>query len=549
MYLTVLNLILFFLVVFIIILSILYITDKSKVSNYSLYISFLKICIQIICFTFFGQIFGLLSSIFICENNSSIIDESLKCRSGFWFYADSILSSICLIFIVYYSFSSILLFYKPNFIMEENDTLKKTNSIPELVLFANKIIFTITLYSTRYNANYHWMILIILFISTLANVISLFYFNNYENLILSRLNKCLALILFWSICCLALGKILQNFQFDGILHLFCFGLIIIILYAIYYKDEIKQFCNLDFKLINTSQKKLKYIKDLLQIIKNKEKCRESFIIFNTLILIKERNCINKNCKLKKYLFLSEKGLESDYILYQYCQQLFELSIKQFPNDVILKANYIIYLVVQMSKKKFAQKILNTMQNEPFHFQNNYIIYCCKKYIERFASLSKQNFEEENINIMQSFEYEKIFNIFKSNLSKASFLYYDFWSSLYKSHIQGTEDFSKLNEIGEKLNSLIDEIGKKFDQLHRVKSDDVEVLNLYSGFLKNILNNNNKHAELKNIIDSLSNVDKIQDKEIDFSNLDLKFLNNSDECKYNLFNLNFHLDNIKTIFKF
>ena len=337
MYLIVLNLILFFLVVFIIILSILYITDKSKVSNYSLYISFLKICIQIICFTFFGQIFGLLSSIFICENNSSIIDESLKCRSGFWFYADSILSSICLIFIVYYSFSSILLFYKPNFIMEENDTLKKTNSIPELVLFSNKIIFTITLYSTRYNASYHWMILIILFISTLANVISLFYFNNYENLILSRLNKCLALILFWSICCLALGKILQNFQFDGILHLFCFGLIIIILYAIYYKDEIKQFCNLDFKLINTSQKKLKYIKDLLQIIKNKEKCRESFIIFNTLILIKERNCINKNCKLKKYLFLSEKGLESDYILYQYCQQLFELSIKQFPNDVILKA--------------------------------------------------------------------------------------------------------------------------------------------------------------------------------------------------------------------
>ena len=415
--------------------------------------------------------------------------------------------------------------------MEENDTLKKTNSIPELVLFANKIIFTITLYSTRYNANYHWMILIILFISTLANVISLFYFNNYENLILSRLNKCLALILFWSICCLALGKILQNFQFDGILHLFCFGLIIIILYAIYYKDEIKQFCNLDFKLINTSQKKLKYIKDLLQIIKNKEKCRESFIIFNTLILIKERNCINKNCKLKKYLFLSEKGLESDYILYQYCQQLFELSIKQFPNDVILKANYIIYLVVQMSKKKFAQKILNTMQNEPFHFQNNYIIYCCKKYIESHASLSKKNFEEENINIMQSFEYEKIFNIFKSNLSKASFLYYEFWSSLYKSHLQGTEDFSKLNNIGEKLNSLIDEIGKKFEQLHRVKSDDVEVLNLYSGFLKNILNNNNKYDQLKNIIDSLSNVDKIQDKEIDFSNFDLKFLNNSDEYKY------------------
>ena len=531
MYLSVLNIILFFLVIFIIMLSILYITDKSKVSHYNLYISFLKFCIQIVCFTFFGQIFGLLSSIFICENNSSIIDESLKCRSGFWFYIDSILCSICLIFIVYYSFSSILLFYKPNFIMEENDTLKKTNSIPELILFANKIIFTITLYSTRYNANFHWIILITLFISTLINASCLFYYNNYENEILSRLNKCLSLILFWSICCLILGKILQNFDFDGILHLFCFGGIIIILYSIYYKGDINEFYLIDFNVINNSQKKLKYIKDLLQLIKNKEKCRESFIIFNTLILLKEENCINKNCKVKKYLLLSQKGLESDYILYQYCQQLFELSIRQFPNDVILKANYIIYLVVQMSKKRLAQKILNTMQKEPFGFQNNYIIYCCKKYIERYASLSKNNFEEENINIMQSFEYEKIFNIFKNNLSKVSCLYYEFWSSLYKSHLQGTEDFSKLNDIGEKLNSLIDEIGKKFDQLHRVKNDDVEVLNLYSGFLKNILNNNNKHDELKNIIDSLSNVDKIQDKEIDFTNFDLKFLNNSDEYKY------------------
>ena len=297
MYLIVLNLILFFLFVFIIILTILCITDKSKVSNYNLYISFLKICIQIICFTFFGQIFGLLSSIFICENNSSIIDESLKCRSGFWFYIDSILSTICTIFILYYSFCSILLFYKPNFIMEENDTLKKTSSMPELILFANKIIFTITLYSTRYNADYHWTILIILFSSTLVNAISLFYYNNYENKILSRLNKCLGLILFWSICCLLLGKILQNVEFNGILHLFCFGIIIIILYFIYNKGEINEFYTIDFKLINTSQKKLKYIKDFLKLIKNKEKCRESFIIFNTLILLKEESCINKNCKI------------------------------------------------------------------------------------------------------------------------------------------------------------------------------------------------------------------------------------------------------------
>ena len=529
----ILNAFIIILLIFIIILSILNIKDKSKVTNYNKYIDFLKICMQLICFTFFGQIFGLLIVIFICENNNktSLIDKSMSCRTGSLFYAESVMCIICLVLMVYYSYASISVYYKPNFIFEESDILKKTNSIPDLILLLNKIIFIISIFSTRSTQSYQWLILFILFWSTLSHTLSLYYYNNYENKLLMKLHKGLSLIVHWNIVSLIIGKIFQKWEFNGTLHLFLFGTFIIIISLLYHKEKINEFYILDFEQIDSGQGKLKYIRNFFNLIQKKDKCRESFIIFNNLILLKEENCINKNCKIKKYLKLSEKGLQSDFILYQYCQQLFEMAIKQFPDDIILKSNYIIFLVVLMSKKKLAQNILSTMIKKPFNFQNNYIIYCCKKYIDEYNPSIKKNFEEQNKNIMVSVEYEKIFNIFKDNLSKTSSLYYEFWSSLYKSHLQGTEDFIKLNNIGERINSLIDLIEENFNKLYRVKNDDIKVLNLYIGFLKNVLNNKNKYNEYKNIITSLSNVDKIQDKEIDYSNFDLKTLNNSDEYKY------------------
>ena len=87
-----------------------------------------------------------------------------------------------------------------------------------------------------------------------------------------------------------------------------------------------------------------------------------------MIKIKEENCINKNCNLKKYLKYLEKGESNDFILFQHCQYLYELAIKKFPDDYNLKINYIVYLVIQMSKKKLAERVSYTMKYELFHFE-------------------------------------------------------------------------------------------------------------------------------------------------------------------------------------
>ena len=131
-------------------------------------------------------------------------------------------------------------------------------------------------------------------------------------------------------------------------------------------------------------------------------------------------------------------------------------------------------------------------------------------------------------MMQALQYKNYLNEFKILLLKSSSLYYDFWSALYNYHIQGIEDFTKLNDTGNQLNKLIENIENLFIKLNEIKKNDYEIVKLYESFSKNILNDEEKYSKYNNISKNLSIYNKIKNKEIDFSNFNLGFLNESDE---------------------
>ena len=318
-YLFIYNIILFIIYIFVILLIIISTKEESKIKYYKFYISIFRTFLPLICFTFFGHIFALFLSIFKCdlENKNSIIDDTLKCHNGLWFHLESFLTIICLIFLLYFTYITILIYYIPNFILEEYDTLKKSTSIPDIVLFLNKIAFIIIFNEIRTKENSNWFLIFVLFILTFANIWSVFHYNHFENKIIMKLNKFLSLILFWYIICLFIGKLFQIWNFNGTIHLFFSGAILIFFFIIFYSGRTDEFYNLDFKQIDSGEERLKYIKNFLNLIKMKDKCRNNYIIFNTLLLLNEENCINKNCKLKKYLELSEKGHQTDFILYSF----------------------------------------------------------------------------------------------------------------------------------------------------------------------------------------------------------------------------------------
>ena len=109
-YLVILNIVLLFLFILIVLLLIITIKDKPNIKYYNYYISILSRTLPFVCLTFFGQVFGLLISIFICSpDNKSIIHESLECRNGILFYIEATLCSICLCFFTFFSFITIII--------------------------------------------------------------------------------------------------------------------------------------------------------------------------------------------------------------------------------------------------------------------------------------------------------------------------------------------------------------------------------------------------------------------------------------------------------
>jgi hypothetical protein len=165
---------------------------------------------------------------------------------------------------------------------DKNDSLKKISSFSNLVFFFNKILFIVLTSIKSDNIIYIWFMLIVLFISTYANMISFTKYNNYENI-----------LLFTLIANLIIGKIFLAWGFNGVLYHFIFGIIISLVSAFVYKSKLNSYSNINFREINSPCERLIYIQDFLNLVKTKHLSREKTLIFDSLILIREENCINK----------------------------------------------------------------------------------------------------------------------------------------------------------------------------------------------------------------------------------------------------------------
>ena len=511
-------------------------TNKINISVDSIFIKFLSKFLSSIAFTFFGITFFLLISLFLCdqENQMSFFDKNTQCRKNNIFKLELPFTIISIVFQIIISFNCILIYYTPNFIVEKNDLFKKSDSYYDIIFFLNKIIIIISFLLNQGKSNSNWGIIILIFIITGINTYTVFVYKPYENKFLLMLHKFSSICLFWITCSLIMSIIFNNWNFDGGLYLFFLGIILLIIYFFYKSknEEILQFYCVDFNYLKSSKERLYYIKKYLDLVKNKTKDRSSNIIFQSLIGNKEDNCVNANCKLKHYLELYSQGYESHFTLLQYCQQLFETSISKFPNDVTLKCNFIIFLIVYLNKRKLAHRIFSSINLKKYNIQDNYIIFFCKKCIEKYSKpFSKIEDIQINKNILDSSEYKNLFKEFLIKIITASSLYLEFWSSLLNYYLEGTENFGKLNELASDITLICEEVEITFKRLHLVKSDDFKVINIYSAFLKDIINDEKKYNDIKNMISYFSNKIKIDERKIDYCNFDLKILSDNDKYRY------------------
>ena len=488
-------------------------------------IKILKYCLPLFSFGFFGQIFLLFTTILYCLDHEPKASPYLKCRPGHWFNKLKIVGVIAMLLHLLIALITNILYYKLIFIPNGSDLLKKSQSFPDIFFLFTKI-FIITIFILDKGVeSEHWYILSFLIILTGINAYLNIYHKNRQNKILSSVNNFFCMMLFLGFLFLFIGNIFKYLNFNGGIFLFFCSVIIIIIYRIFYKNDEMDFIIIDFKTINNIDEFLQYLISFYNLIKNKNNSRNEAAIIKSYITSIELNCLEQNCLLKKYLTNLEKGFDFEYLLLQFYEKIIQYGIYKFNGNYNIKILYALFLALEMNNKKKASMILEKIKEEITSLEQNYNIYRCQKIIENYSSrcIKKNNsISLHRINISE----------FKINLEKAVSLYYEFFSLLLNYKIQSINNFEKINEIGYNIKKINRMLENTFNDIINSKTDNLEIINLYSEFVENILKDEIKLEKcqfLKKISYNKNSLTEIHEK--DYSNYDLEILRDNCNLHY------------------
>ena len=499
---------------------------KNKQLNILWPISILKFCLPFFSVCFFGQSFLLLTTIFDCQSGFAYVSKQLICRTGLWFQIDAPLALLAMILHAILAIITNTLYYKSTFVKFGSDVLKKTNSYPDIVLLFTKIFVIVLFILDDGKEEEHWALLFFLILVTGLNTFCNFFYQSRQNKKLNYLNIIFSLMPFLGFCSLFIGKIFTFWGFNGSIFLFFSWLVFSVLFILFYKKKDMDFALINYKEIDNPRDYLNYIHNFHNIIMNKNNSRNDYTILKSLIAKKEEKCCDKQCPLKKYIENSSNDIDDIFPLLQFCEKLFDFGISKFPNDISLKINYSMFLIFEMNNNKKALITLNCINASIFAFQDNYNIYRCQRLIDEYI-INKS----KNKNIMHSFEYKKQIHDFKLLVSKATSLYYDFWTLIIINKLNVTNNLDDLNKIGSEIIQINKKIEEEYEVLIKIKPDNYDLISFYSNFNENVLNNQEKIKKGKNKISNSSYNNISDSQEIQFSNFDINTLKEKDLFKY------------------
>ena len=504
-YFVILNFFILIIIISLILLIITVIKIKNSNLNSLVLIYILQFTIPFISSSFFGQIIFALLTAFYCEEetNNSFFNSNYKCLGGLWFYIQSPLCIIAIIILFFIAYLTNLIFYNPMCLRAKN---KKIHSLTDVIFLFTKIMMNIIFLFAR-NSEDKYPLLIVSILFTGINLYCLLIYQGHSNKNLFLINNILASILLWGFVCLFLSNIFHDLiGFNGAGYLYFIGIILIILYVVYKEKQETLLFMIDKSEIKSSIIFYKYIQKIQTLIEHKNDTRENKLMLKAYLLKVEENCTIKDCFIKKYLNCLSMGIDSEILLYYYMQCLFEEGLAKFNNDLTLTISYIYFLIKRLAKKKKALLLYESINKNIYSIHQLFDIYRCQKVLKTlwtgFDGKDRENIE--SVDITKLFDYKNNVMKFKELLNRISLLYYDFWLSLYSNNCEGKEEFKKLNDIGSKINRLLNPIEESFKLIYSIKNDDIEILKLYSGYLKNILNNDNKYEEYHHILTNVSN---------------------------------------------
>ena len=465
----------------------------------------------------------LLLSVNKCENGKIeiITKNDIYCYKGTHFillFISVVISILQFILIILNSFFN----FNPFNSNQSTAIIAPDNNIL-LVMFK---LFLVILY-VLFNSEWIQIVVMVLgsflvFKSTLSNP-------TYNSSILQCMLVIKSCIVFYTYLILMLGQLLASTSFNGLIYFLPIGYILLSFMSVFlYKLSKKNFveAKTNFKNEDEFLSRINYFKSIIDdfIQQNRSRIKNNDynnykrkeIVIRGQIALHEENCLDEECPLKKFLENQGNFSVQRTSLLQYANILYVQAIKQFPDSQAILLNFLKFNYEKKYNLSSAKVYLEKIERFKNSIREDYIIFFIKK---SQATIINDDGEEIVINEEDTPQHK--INRFKILIDTSTKLYGEFWGNL-ATNLTHNLNLNKLFRVGNKINKYLKEMNRLWEDLKdkRIDNEQQNILQLYSTFVKNILQNQYASTQIENKIKDTKNyqIYKENSEKINLNNL-------------------------------
>ena len=497
---------------------------KEKPNLYNFCINLQSYVTSNVYFFFMIPLMEILLSVNKCEDGKlAIIKEEILCYKGTHF--------ILIIISIVVSILQLLLillnsFFNFNVFNSNEDTIiidPSTNIL--LVMFKFILVLLYVL------LNSEWIQIVIMLLGSFLCFKSTLSNPTYNSKVLQCMIFIKSTVVFYTYLILMLGELLASSSFNGLIYFLPIGYILLSFMSIFlYTYSEKNFveAKTNFKNEDEFLNRINYFTQLVDdfIYYNRNRKRNNDynsykrkeIVIRGQIQLHEENCLDEECPLKKFLENQGNFSVQRTSLLQYANILYVQAIKQFPDSQAILLNFLKFNYEKKYNLSNTKIYLEKIERFKNSLAEDYVIFFIKK---NQSTIINEEGEEVIINEEDTPKHK--INRFKILIDISTKLYGELWGIL-ATNLTHNLNLNKLFRIGHRINKYLKEMDKLWKDLKDKKlgQELQNILQMYSTFTKNILQNPEKSNEIENKIKEINNNFEIYNKEneekIDLNNL-------------------------------
>ncbi|CAD8146031.1 unnamed protein product [Paramecium octaurelia] len=414
-----------------------------------------------------------------------MFEQSQECWTSDY-YIHAIVAILGLIITLSFGVLMAFVTYESRRTDQDANAMRNGRSYYQLLIYIFTQIMTYQLLATP---EYTILIIAVFLIGSSIVFINTHIDQPYYDTFIQKMWSILAGVNFWTIIMMFYSYLLDGKTFQNTIQAWLLGIPLIIGIIIFRQREQFDLMRANLRKFQDGGQVIKLCEYLLLLIHNSSKSQRYQLLIDSYIEIHKEVCNRNDCvvKLKEEMANKFKGnpkyTNRKNIVNELITQIYQESIKNFPEDIQLRLSYVYFLYD--NKKSYSlimSELVQAMEFKPT-FDYEFHIYRYKLIIEEESQQKAEQFDISN----STKQTKQLIEV----LEQAALQMIEFWISMSDDH----PDMNKLMSLGFKILKQKEEIDSFWSKLKN--SDSLKLFNLMAKFYLLVLDDQEVSDQLQN----------------------------------------------------